>query len=106
MQFADRDLKCLSCGAEFVFSSGEQQFFHDSGFANDPKLCKQCKVKRAGVGRVRPETQVQCSACGIATTVPFKPTQQRPVLCRTCFNTEKTAPAQAPKVEVLAKPVS
>jgi len=85
MQFADRVLKCMSCRADFVFSSGEQQFFKERGFANDPKLCKQCKVNRAGVGRVRPETQVQCSACGIQTTVPFKPSQGKPVLCRTCF---------------------
>jgi CxxC-x17-CxxC domain-containing protein len=26
-----------------------------------------------------------CHACGVDTTVPFKPTQGRPVLCRGCF---------------------
>jgi CxxC-x17-CxxC domain-containing protein len=34
---------------------------------------------------VRPETRTNCSQCGEATTVPFKPTQGRPVLCRSCF---------------------
>jgi CxxC-x17-CxxC domain-containing protein len=26
-----------------------------------------------------------CATCGVDTTVPFKPTQGRPVLCRGCF---------------------
>jgi CxxC-x17-CxxC domain-containing protein len=86
MQFADRDLNCSSCGLEFVFSAGEQQFFHGKGYTNDPKHCKACKAKRSGVGRVRPVSNVQCTTCGIQTTVPFKPTQGRPVLCRTCFD--------------------
>jgi CxxC-x17-CxxC domain-containing protein len=90
MEFADRILKCVDCGAEFVFTVGEQIFFHDKEFKNDPKHCKQCKAKRAtGGARVRPETRTICSQCGEATTVPFKPTQGRPVLCRSCFKQPK-----------------
>ena len=48
MPFADRDVLCVSCGLEFVFSAGEQEFFHEKGFINEPKHCKQCKAKRAG----------------------------------------------------------
>ena len=92
MEFADRVLKCMDCGAEFVFTAGEQLFFHDKQFKNDPKHCKQCKAKRVrGGSRVRPETRTNCSQCGEATTVPFKPTQGRPVLCRVCFKQQKTA---------------
>jgi CxxC-x17-CxxC domain-containing protein len=29
---------------------------------------------------------VTCAQCGTATQVPFKPTGERPVLCRSCFN--------------------
>ena len=86
MEFVDRVLKCVDCGAEFIFTAGEQLFFHDKQFTNDPKHCKQCKAKRArGSTRVRTETRTTCSACGAETTVPFKPTQGRPVLCRSCF---------------------
>jgi CxxC-x17-CxxC domain-containing protein len=86
MDFKDRTLKCNDCGAEFVFTAGEQLFFHDKQFMHDPKHCKQCKAKRAsGNARVRPETRIACSECGEETTVPFKPTQGRPVLCRSCF---------------------
>jgi CxxC-x17-CxxC domain-containing protein len=61
-------------------------FFHDKQFKNDPKHCKQCKAKRVRGGpRVRSETRTTCSECAAVTTVPFKPTQGRPVLCRSCF---------------------
>jgi len=86
MEFTDKVLKCIDCGAEFVFTAGEQLFFHDKQFTNDPKHCKQCKAKRArGSQRVRSETRTTCSECAEETTVPFKPTQGRPVLCRSCF---------------------
>ena len=86
MTFADRELKCVDCGQMFLFSGGEQDFFQGKGFTNEPKHCKQCKAKKQGDQRRRRiETQVTCSGCGSDTTVPFKPTQGRPVLCATCF---------------------
>ena len=107
MQFVDRFLKCSDCGNDFVFTAGEQLFFHDKQFKNDPKRCKLCKAKRAGLGRAgspnspsalplsRTETRTECSACGIETTVPFKPTQGRPVLCRSCFQMKRVPSAVA-----------
>jgi CxxC-x17-CxxC domain-containing protein len=41
------------------------------------------------MGRERVETITNCSACGKETTVPFKPTQGRPVFCKECFQTRK-----------------
>jgi CxxC-x17-CxxC domain-containing protein len=93
MEFQDKLLTCIDCGTEFVFTAGEQSFFHDKQFKNEPKRCKACKAKRASVlgatppprGFIRTETRAICSQCGKETTVPFKPTQGRPVLCRECF---------------------
>lgn len=91
MEYHDKVLKCAECGAEFVFTAGEQMFFVDKGFKNEPKRCKGCKTTRAqgaemGVGTPqRVETRTVCSQCGKETTVPFKPTQGRPVYCRECF---------------------
>jgi DNA primase len=42
MQDHDRVLKCVDCGAEFVFSVNEQKFRADKGFAKDPRRCKNC----------------------------------------------------------------
>ena len=41
----------------------------------------------------REEFDVTCAECGKATTVPFKPTGTRPVLCRDCF--QKNRPASS-----------
>jgi CxxC-x17-CxxC domain-containing protein len=113
MEFVDRLLICADCGQEFIFTAGEQLFFHDKQFKNDPKRCKPCKSKRAGAiarpgsgpvaaGICRTETRTTCSECGIETTVPFKPTQGRPVLCRQCFqnkrDTEPLVASAAPDV--------
>ena len=49
MEFQDKMLKCIDCGADFVFTSGEQLFFHDKQFRNEPKRCKSCKAKRVAV---------------------------------------------------------
>src|ERR1700721_3033032 len=86
MEFLDRLLTCADCGGEFIFTAGEQLFFFDKQFKNDPKRCKPCKSKRAGVGLKtgtgpaaaglsRTETRTECSECGVETNVPFKPTQ-------------------------------
>jgi CxxC-x17-CxxC domain-containing protein len=90
MELADKVLKCSDCGGDFVFTAGEQLFFQQQQFRNDPKRCKPCKAKRASdTPRARPETRTICSECGTQTTVPFLPTQGRPVLCRHCFQSKR-----------------
>jgi CxxC-x17-CxxC domain-containing protein len=94
MEFQDKILRCVDCGKDFIFTAGEQLFFHDKQFHNDPKRCKACKLKRGGGSSVRAETRTHCSVCGQETTVPFRPTQGRPVLCRSCFEqNRRSAPA-------------
>ena len=99
MEFHDRTLVCVECHQEFIFTAGEQLFYHDKNFKNEPKRCKACKTKRASrpagaaQARERVETQTTCSECGRVTTVPFKPTQGRPVYCRECFQQRKFAGA-------------
>jgi CxxC-x17-CxxC domain-containing protein len=92
MEFQDKILGCVDCGKDFVFTAGEQLFFHDKQFHNDPKRCKVCKLKRGGSSSVRAETRTQCWVCGQETTVPFRPTQGRPVLCRACFQQDRPTP--------------
>jgi CxxC-x17-CxxC domain-containing protein len=95
-EFQDRILKCSECGADFVFTAGEQLFFRDKNFKNEPKRCKTCKSKRQGGMAAAPgkvETSTVCSQCGRETTVPFKPTQGRPVYCRECFLSRKASVA-------------
>ncbi len=100
MEYKDKTLKCAECGADFVFTAGEQLFYADRGFKNEPKRCRNCKTKRAsgaeagsGQGRStnRVFTATVCSQCGKETTVPFKVTQGRPVYCRECYQQRRAA---------------
>ena len=95
-EYNDKVLICMDCGGEFVFSAGEQLFFADKGLQNAPKRCKSCKAKKneriiaarrhnQTQVRNRIEVMVDCALCGIETTVPFRPSQGRPVYCRDCF---------------------
>jgi CxxC-x17-CxxC domain-containing protein len=101
MEFQDKVLTCVDCGATFVFTAGEQLFFHDKQFRNEPKRCKSCKSKRVAVLNSTPaaadrsyhsrvETRAICSQCGKETTIPFRPTQGRPIFCRECFVQKRT----------------
>ena len=85
MEFQDKTLQCIDCGSSFIWTAGEQAFFADKGFRNEPKRCRACKAKRAAQGPApgAPRERVE-------TTVPFKPTQGRPVLCRSCFQQKKS----------------
>ena len=119
MEYIDRILTCVDCGGEFVFTAGEQLFFQDKQFKNDPKRCKPCKSRRAHGGQApapgagpaaagisRTETRTECSECGVSTTVPFKPTQGRPVLCRQCFKNKGSVPVSAGSSQVATPAVS
>jgi hypothetical protein len=39
----DRTIKCKECGADFIFTEGEQTFYKEKGFENEPKKCPACR---------------------------------------------------------------
>jgi len=43
---ADRTLTCKDCGAEFIFTEGEQEFYKEKGFENEPQRCPDCRRAR------------------------------------------------------------
>jgi len=95
MEYRDKNLVCVECHQTFIWTAGEQLFYADKNFKNEPKRCKDCKAKRNArlnhPTRERVETTATCSQCGKETTVPFRPTQGRPVYCKECFQARKTA---------------
>ena len=104
--FQDRSITCVDCGLPFIWTAGEQVFFHDKGLKNEPKRCKPCKqakndrlaaISAAQVSGVkqRIEVTVTCAQCGEQTTAPFYPSQGRPVYCRTCFLASRAMTATA-----------
>ena len=85
----DKTITCKDCGAAFVFSVRDQQFYAEKGFENEPQRCRDCrssrKTQRSAPGGLRESFEAVCAQCGVTTTVPFKPRGDRPVYCRQCF---------------------
>src|SRR5260370_370320 len=105
----DKTIKCVDCGADFIFTVGEQEFYREKGLTHFPTRCKSCREARKGQrgerpsggggqgprggggghgprgGGDRPMFTTVCANCGVETQVPFAPTGGRPVYCRNCF---------------------
>ena len=104
--YQDRPIACVDCGDDFIWTVGEQVFFHDKGLKNEPKRCKPCKqakndrlaaisaAQSAGI-KQKIEVTVTCAKCREQTTVPFYPSQGRPVYCRACFLAARAMTATA-----------
>ena len=107
MSFVDKTLTCRDCGEDFVFTAGEQEFYAEKGFTNEPTRCPNCrranKARRntsggasygngGGYGGGRAERTMHpavCSACGKETMVPFVPRNDKPVYCSDCFQSQR-----------------
>ena len=108
MAFTDRKLQCRDCPDEFVFTAGEQEFYASKGLEHDPVRCPNCRQQRKsssglesndtpryGVyasygGRTPRQLFVaECGQCKKLTEVPFRPRDDRPVLCSDCYGEQR-----------------
>lgn len=88
--YEDKTLVCKECGNEFIFTAGEQEFYAEKGFVNEPQRCKDCRSARKQASRGEREFfETTCSKCGGVARVPFKPTDGREVLCSDCYAKSK-----------------
>ena len=63
--YEDKTLVCKECGKEFVFTAGEQEFYAERGFQNEPQRCKACRDARKNAARgPREFFTATCAACG------------------------------------------
>ena len=112
MSYADTPIVCRDCGNEFIFTAGEQEFFAQKGFTNQPGRCPECRAARkaqrgggggydtdrgyssrggydSGGGYSRAPREMFsaiCSECGQTAQVPFQPRADKPVYCSSCFD--------------------
>lgn len=97
MSLADKTLICRDCGTDFLFTVGEQQFFHSKGLLHEPGRCPSCRAlykrEHGGVpGQVMREYhETVCAECGRPARVPFVPRNDRPVYCSPCFDRVRAA---------------
>ena len=101
----DKTLTCRDCNNQFTFTEGEQEFFAQKGFTNEPSRCPECraanKANRGGGGggyssggggyerREREMFPAVCAQCGKDTQVPFSPRGDKPVYCSDCYRQQQ-----------------
>ena len=117
MSYADKTLTCRDCGNPFTFTQGEQEFFAQKGFTNEPGRCTECRaVRKARGAGASPESNrgyggggysgggnsggysrapremfaATCSECGQTAQVPFQPRNDKPVYCSSCFEQKRS----------------
>src|SRR5205814_5529288 len=83
VSFSDKTLTCKDCGQEFVWTSGEQEFYASRGLMNEPGRCPSCRAARRasggsggfggsrGMGGPREVYTATCSNCGNEARVPL-----------------------------------
>ncbi len=42
----DKKITCKDCGSQFVWTAGEQEFYKQKGFENEPTRCPTCRRAR------------------------------------------------------------
>ena len=112
MSYADKTITCRDCGMDFVFTSGEQEFYAQKGFTNEPTRCPSCRQQRKagggssrggyndrdsygdsyGGGSSRGPREMHtaiCASCGKEAQVPFVPRGDKPVYCSDCFQQQR-----------------
>jgi CxxC-x17-CxxC domain-containing protein len=104
MSFTDKTVTCRDCSTQFIFTTGEQEFYAQKGFTNEPTRCPSCRQankanrnggsSRGGQGYSsdrgnREMFSVRCSECGNEAQVPFQPRGDKPVYCSDCFRSQR-----------------
>ena len=83
---------CKECGNEFVFTAGEQEFYAEKGFTNEPQRCKACRQARKNAAKTEREFfETVCAECGGTAKIPFKPVEGKSYYCSECFAKRKAA---------------
>jgi CxxC-x17-CxxC domain-containing protein len=102
MSYADKTITCRDCGMDFVFTSGEQEFYAQKGFTNEPSRCRG-GGRSGGYGErdsysssrssyssgPREMHTAVCASCGGEAQVPFVPRGDKPVYCSDCFQQQR-----------------
>jgi CxxC-x17-CxxC domain-containing protein len=112
--YRDKTLTCRDCGRTFTFTAGEQEFYAQRGYTNEPGRCPECRATRKaqrsdsggyssgggggyssggsggyGSGQRREMFPAVCAQCGKDTQVPFQPRGDRPVYCSDCYSAQR-----------------
>ena len=73
-EYSDKTLNCKDCGTDWVFTVGEQEFYAEKEFENEPTRCKECRKKKkiARSRRLRSRRKEQNKARGSKVCFAFQ----------------------------------
>lgn len=74
--FMDKTITCRDCGVEFVFTEGEQAFYAEKGFTNEPVRCADCR--RARKAQRQNWSQIVDSSKNLWYTIDITSGKKRP----------------------------
>ena len=85
--YEDKTLVCKECGKEFTFTAGEQEFYNEKVFENEPQRCRECREAKKNAARAQRKFYTAvCASCGKEAKIPFEPREGQPVYCSECFS--------------------
>lgn len=86
----DIEIPCVQCKDIFIFTEKEQDVFYQRNMM-PPQRCPKCRSKKVAAGDNAPKKfEIVCDNCGKHDHVPFQPKVGRAVLCRECYNANKS----------------
>jgi CxxC-x17-CxxC domain-containing protein len=88
----DVEIPCVQCKEIFLFTEKEQEIFYQRNMMA-PQRCPKCRSKKAtadGDSGGPTKFEIVCDHCGKHDQVPFQPKVGRAVLCRECYNANKS----------------
>ena len=77
--YEDKTLVCKECGNEFTFTAGEQEFYAEKGFVNEPQRCKACRDARKNSVKAKEKCSKQ-HVLPAAAQLRFHSDQEKTVL--------------------------
>ncbi len=50
-ELVDKEIVCKDCNKTFTFTTGEQEFYKEKGFTNEPARCQDCRRAKKNANR-------------------------------------------------------
>ncbi len=84
------EVPCVQCRKIFLFTEKEQENFYRRNMPA-PQRCSKCRSKKAASGAdSATRFEIVCDHCGKHDRVPFQPKVGRSILCKECFQANRS----------------
>ena len=86
----DVEIPCVQCKEIFLFTEKEQETFYQRNMM-PPQRCPKCRSKKAAMSEnATTRYEIVCDNCGRHDSVPFQPKVGRSVMCKECYQANRS----------------